>query len=311
MALNLKTIDLNLLVIFEAVYSTGNISNASERLNMSQPAVSNALTRLRQHVDDPLFTRATRGVVPTNKAHEMIEPIRAALGLIESQFEGEELDLSTYERSFRIAMVDSVELDLVPPVLKTITEHAPGVSMECFQITPDYAEDLRGGKLDLVCFSYPADTTDLVIEPCSPADIVAITKRDHPEIPGTLDLETYGQLGHVALNRNFRRLTHADKDFAANSFDRRIVYMVNKLWSMPAIVARTDLVGLLPRRFAEEIKDDFKIDIHEVPVPMSEQYSYLMWHVGNDRNPGHRWLREQMLKRIRAFRAEMGLDKTG
>src|SRR5450756_562921 len=102
MSKNLKNVDLNLLVIFEAVYATSNISRAADRLGMSQPAVSNALARLRELIDDALFVRAPGGVEPTIKAREMIRPVREALGVIGQQLGGTTLDLATYKRVFRV-----------------------------------------------------------------------------------------------------------------------------------------------------------------------------------------------------------------
>src|SRR5450631_1635352 len=100
---NLKNVDLNLLVIFEAIYATSNISRAADRLGMSQPAVSNALARLRDLIGDPLFVRATQGVEPTIKAREMIRPVRDALGVIGRQLgSGTDINLATYKRLFRI-----------------------------------------------------------------------------------------------------------------------------------------------------------------------------------------------------------------
>src|SRR5262245_8771229 len=128
---NLKNLDLNLLVVFEAIYSAANISHAAEQLAMSQPAVSNALARLRDLLNDPLFVRAKRGVEPTSKAQEIIGPVRDALGLIKRQLDsGGALDLATFRRRFRVLMIDTLEPILVPPVLKVVTEQAPGIQIE-------------------------------------------------------------------------------------------------------------------------------------------------------------------------------------
>src|SRR6195952_4618132 len=117
-AVNLKNLDLNLLVVFEAIYSAGNISHAATQLAMSQPAVSNALARLRELLNDQLFVRATRGVEPTTKAKAMIGPVREALGLIGTQLgrSGED-DLASYRRTFRISPMDVLEPLIIPPLL--------------------------------------------------------------------------------------------------------------------------------------------------------------------------------------------------
>src|ERR1700710_1194116 len=153
---NLKDLDLKLLVVFEAIYSTGNISRAADKLAMSQPAVSNQLARLRELIGDPLFARGRRGVEPTVKAETMIGPVREALGLIGRQFgDATEIDLATYRRTFRISLLEALEPMLMPPILNQIAERAPGVSIEGILPRPEFAQDILDGTLDLVCYAYP------------------------------------------------------------------------------------------------------------------------------------------------------------
>ncbi len=298
---NLKNLDLNLLVVFEAIYSTGNISHAAERLAMSQPAVSNALARLRHLLDDQLFLRARRGVEPTNKATAMIAPVREALALIRRELGGEEaLDLTTYKRQFRILMFDPLETIMMPPVLQRIVYDAPGISIECpppFRM--DFARELLAGTLDLACYIYPLNTPDVVTVPLCPVEVVTIARRGHPKIHGKLDLETFKTVKHVTLIPELRAMTHLQKDVAANRFERDAAYMVARIGQMPAIVERTDLIASVPRRFAEAMAKNFDIEIHQPPIPVAEQHIYMMWHRKNEHDAGHRWLREMLLATMR------------
>jgi DNA-binding transcriptional LysR family regulator len=297
MAINLRTIDLNLLVIFEALYATGNTSRAAERLGMSQPAVSSALGRLRDLVGDQLFVRTPRGVKPTSKAREMIQPVREALGAIGRQLEsGDSIDISTYQRLFRIIIADPLEPIIMPPIVRTITSQAPGIQIECVQATARFAEDIRDGSIDLACFSFPVDTSDIVVKTLPPVDLVIVSRRNHPEIKGRLDAETFSRLPQIAVGRELRGLTGVDKSLVNKGVTRRTPYMAAKIWSMPPMIQRTDLIGLLPRRFAQEILQNFELEIHEVPIEMPEQHMYMMWHVNSDHDPGHKWLRESMLR---------------
>jgi DNA-binding transcriptional LysR family regulator len=298
---NLKNLDLNLLVVFEAIYSTGNISHAAEQLAMSQPAVSNALARLRDLLDDRLFVRARRGVEPTSKAKAIIGPLREALGLIKHQLSGEDaLDLATYQRQFRILMFDPLEPILMPPVLQRIIHEAPGISIECRPPYPiDFEHELLAGTLDLACYIYPLNAPDVVTVPLCPVDVVTIARRGHPKVGKTLDLETFKALKHVTLLPELRALTHVEKDIAASSMQRDVAYMVARCWSMPAIVERTDLIASLPRWFAEEMAKNFDIQIHKPPIPIAEQHIYMMWHRKNEHDAGHRWLREILVAAMR------------
>jgi DNA-binding transcriptional LysR family regulator len=301
MTKNLKNVDLNLLVIFEAIYATSNISRAAERLGMSQPAVSNALARLRDLIADPLFVRAAQGVEPTIKAREMIRPVREALGVIGKQLgSGSNLDLTTYKRLFRVIIVDVLEPIIMPPIMRTIMSEAPGIGIECIQPDAKFYEGIRAGTIDLACFSFPIDTTDMVVKPICPMDLVVVSRRDHPAIEKPLDLETFQKLTQIAVGRELRGLTNIDKNLMAQGLPRNVGYMASKIWSMPAMVERTDLIGMLPRRFVQEISGNFALDVHEMPTEMPEQFMYMMWHANSEHDPGHIWLRESMMRAMQS-----------
>lgn len=303
MTKNLKNLDLNLLVIFEAIYRNGNISRAAESLGMSQPAVSNALGRLREAVDDPLFVRSPRGVEPTAKARELIHPLRDALGLIGRHLgTASEIDLSTYKRLFRIIIVDPLEPIIMPPVIKVLTTMAPHIDIECTQAHPRVTDDLKAGTIDLACFPFPVDTTDIVFKPIMTLDPVVISRRNHPEIVKPLDVETFERLPHIGLRRELRGLAEVDKSLSVGTRSRRVAYMASKIWSIPAMVERTDLISMLPRSFCEEIQGNFAIDMHEMPIAVPEQHIYMLWHASSENDPGHIWLREEMMRALRSNR---------
>lgn len=296
--MNLRNIDLNLLVVFDAVYATGNISHAAKELSLTQPAVSNALTRLREHFDDPLFVRAGRGVKPTNRSQQMIDPVREALRLIRRQFDGgRKIDLATYKRQFRIVIVDPLEAVLIPPLLREISKRAPLISVESRPAwNAKVSEDLVAGTLDLACHTFPVSAPGIVIATICPCEHVVVARRNHPEIGKTLNVKTFMALGHVALINELRSHTNVDRDITTRGGTRKIVYMVNKVWSIPGIVSSTDLVSVLPRRFAELMAPLFGLAIYESPVPISEQSYHMIWHEKNNDDPGHKWLRETLMR---------------
>ncbi len=300
--LDLQKIDLNLLVLFEAVYSIGAIGRAAERLHITQPAVSNGLKRLREIMDDALFVRAGRGITPTAKATQLIGPVREALGIISRQLRsGESIDLATYTKHFRIVMVDALEPIIMPPVLRQLGQKAPGITIEAVVGTREFGNELHSGTLDLACFAYLIDAPDIRAEPIAPFDLVVIARRGHPVLSnGRLTMELYGTLSHVGMTRELRALTHVEKDFVNQRIKRPMPYMIGKMWSSPAIIENTDFIGTLPRRFAEFAAQRYDIEIHESPVRFAEQHLYLMWHKRNDDDPGHRWLREAMLAAVKA-----------
>lgn len=304
MSTNLRNIDLNLLIVFEAVFSTGNISHAARQLALSQPAVSNALTRLRDHFDDALFVRVGRGVKPTNRAMQMIAPVREALDLIRRQLDGgQSIDLATYKRKFRIVMVDTLEPLLMPPLLQEISEHAPLVSIESRPTwNASVSDGIVAGMLDLACHTFPISAPGLMISTICDCDHIVVARRDHPKIGKTLDVKTFMSLGHIALIGELRGNANIDRDITSRGGIRKIVYEVNKVWSMPAIVGSTDLVCVLPRRFAELMAPLYGLAIYESPVPISEQSYHMIWHERNNDDPGHKWLRDAL---TRSFQGDL------
>lgn len=297
---NIRNIDLNLLVVFDAVYATGNISHAARQLALTQPAVSNAIARLREHFSDPLFVRSGRGVKPTIRSQQMIAAIRDALRLIRLQIDGEaDIDLSTYKRQFRIVVADPLEPLLMPPLLRELDKSAPHVSIITRPAShTKVIDELMAGTLDLACYPFLASQQDIVIVPLMPCEHVILSRRNHPRIGKVLDRETFMSLGQVAMIPELRGHVNIDRDITTRAGARRIVYQVNKAWSAPAIVGSTDLVTILPRRFAEYVAPRFGLAIHQSPVPISEQEFHLMWHEKNTDDPGHRWLRERILAAV-------------
>jgi DNA-binding transcriptional LysR family regulator len=292
---NLKTLDLNLLVVFDVVYATRNISRAAEQLAMSQPAVSNALARLREILDDQLFLRGRRGVEPTLRANEIAATVREALQMIGRQLAPAELDLSTYRRHFRLIMPDVFEPIMMPPVLREIYERAPGVTVEGLSaFRTDFIKEIRDGVVDLAVHVFPAQANDIVSEPICETDIVLLTRRGHPLVGKSLDIKTLGELGYVVLVPELQNVLSPPSSFLAHGIKRREVYAANKLWALPAIIERTDLAGLMPRWFFREMADNYDIVPHEMPIEMQKQHCCMTWHIKNTNDPGHTWLRESL-----------------
>jgi DNA-binding transcriptional LysR family regulator len=252
---------------------------------------------LRDLIGDPLFVRATNGVEPTLKARDMIRPVREALGVIGEQFgRGTAIDLATYKRIFRVIILDALEPIVMPPIMRNVMMNAPFINIECIQGDAKFVDGIRAGTIDLACFSYPVDTTDLVVAPICPMDAVVVSRRNHPAINKPLDLETFQQLTQIALGRELRGMTNVDKNLVAMGMPRRVGYMAAKIWSIPPMIERTDLVGILPRRFVQEISGNFALDIHELPIELPEHFMYMIWHANSELDPGHKWLRDSIME---------------
>jgi DNA-binding transcriptional LysR family regulator len=293
---NLRNFDLNLLVVFDAVYSAGNISHAAKQLALTQPAVSNALGRLRERFDDPLFVRDGRNMKPTLRSRQMIGAVRDALGLVRRQL-GEDavIDLASYKRLFRIVVTDALEPFLMPPMLNQIDASAPGITVDSRPAgSTQVINELIGGTLDLALYTYQASAPGVIMIPVCPVEAVVVARRDHPRIRGKLDLKAFMACGHVTFINELKALSNIERDIAHGAGARRVPYMANSLWSIAAIAGKTDLLGILPRRLAEELAAGFNLAIHEPPAKIAEQHLYMMWHERNQDDIGHRWLRQHL-----------------
>jgi len=236
---NLRDLDLKLLVVFEAIYSTGNISRAADKLAMSQPAVSNLLARLRELIGDPLFARGRRGVEPTVKAQTMIGPVREALGLIGRQFgDAGEIDLATTahvpHQPVRDARTDPDAADRQPD-RRARAGHLDRSSLP----RPEFVQDILSGTLDLVCYAYPITSPDISVVPLARSSVV-ITRHHHPRIGRALDAEALGTLGYIGLAAELRQTTMIDRDLllhasSAGSFTGCRARGRSPRWSQAAI----------------------------------------------------------------------------
>ncbi|EKF41843.1 LysR family transcriptional regulator [Nitratireductor indicus] len=295
--MNLRSMDLNLLLVFDAVYSERSISRAALRLNLSQPAVSNALARLRHTVDDPLFKREGSGMVPTPRAKSLRDPIRQALELLERGFRGdEEFDYSKSNREFVIAVEDYGETVLIPRFIDWLAEAAPGIHI---QIRPEpsslLTRELREGTVDLALDYFALQGEGFVSKCVLTEGLVTLSRIDHPKLGEQLTLDSYLDLQHVVITP--RRKSRPMIDLALNKrgLKRDIALTVPHFLSMPAVVQRSNLLATLPRRMAFIYADHFRLKTYTVPVRTPEFPVFLIWHDTHDADPAHRWLRNHLI----------------
>ena len=294
---NLRTLDLNLLLVFDTVYVERNITRAAAKLNLSQPAVSNALTRLRERLDDPLFERSPEGMRPTARARAMAEPVRQALDLLERGVRPTDVfDFARSERRFVFAVEDYGETVVLPRFVDWLAQTAPGIRI---QIRPEHggalAEAMSEGRVDLGLDYFVQAGSGFRNECVLTDGLLALARPDHPQLGERLTLETYLSLRHVVLTPRTTSLPMIDLTLAKRGLRRQVVVEVPHFLSMPAIVQMTQMVCTLPGRMARLYAEHFRLRMHEVPLRMPTFPVYLTWHQRADEDPAHRWLREQLI----------------
>lgn len=296
--MNLRSLDLNLLLVFDAVYNERSISKAAVKLHLSQPAVSNALARLRERLEDPLFERNSQGMLPTPRAKVLMEPVRRALDILERGLRRDDpFDFTHSEREFVIAVEDYGETIVLPRFVDWLAKTAPQVRIN---IRPEPSSrleaELRDGRVDLALdyFALPHSGYEshcLLIE-----SLLTLSRRDHPDIGEQLSLDNYMKARHIALTPRTRTTSMIDLALSKRGLKRTISVTVPHFQSMPVMVQTSDMICTLPRRMANLYADHFRLKVHTVPLRIPEFPVYLIWHGSLDADPGHRWLRSHLIE---------------
>lgn len=290
---SLRNIDLNLLKVFEAVLTEKSISLAAARLCVSQPAVSNALRRLREVYDDPLFVRTSNGMIPTPRAQELSHPICNALGEIQQTMQvTDRFCAATSHRIWNIALTDYGEFFFLPRIIKRLAKEAQGVEVVCLPSPgASLGLEMKSGAVDLVWDWVPLDDADYVVEPVFSDPGYCLVRKSHPLIDGSLDLDTYLQVEHVALRPTRYHNPRVERALEKQGLARKVVTEVSHLVVMPQIVATTDLVSTMPERLARYYAREMDLQAIPNPVYDDEVVVYQMWHRHFEEDEGHRWFR--------------------
>ncbi len=295
MTRNLRNLDLNLLTVFEAVYAEGNLGRAARRLAMSQPAVSNALARLRAVTGDPLFVKAGRGVAPTFYARHLHAPVGNALELIRSGLAGaQEFDPRRSQREFVVATGYGLEVVAGPDFLAWAKAHGPGVRISGRLIghRESVWAELRDGSVDVTVDVVAPKANGFVSQHLLDADVVVVARKGHPRVRDPLTLEGYLAERHVVLRPKSEEEARLEVRRRLVELNRDVALEVSNTLALAVVVSECDLLGVLGRALAEKLAEKLRLRIFPPPLPLPNVGVYLSWHRSRENDPGHRWLRE-------------------
>ena len=296
-AMNVQDVDLNLLRAFDAVLQEKSVTGAATRLGLTQPAVSNALSRLRGLFGDPLFVRTSAGMDPTPFARELGEPVRQALALLESALaHGPGFDPASSTRAFRFYMSDLGQIEFLPPLIERVQRVAPGVRLEAVALdVEDIADALAAGALDLAVGFLPALGPPVRRRQLFRDPYVCLMRSDHPHIGKTLTRKSFVEASHALVSyRGGHRVIEEALERAGLA--RRIALRVPHFTVVPMVLERTDLILILPARVAAVFERRGRFKALPLPVPIPPADVGVHWHERFDADPGNRWLREQLLE---------------
>ena len=305
-ALNFRTLDLNLLRVFDVVMTERNLTRAGERLALSQPAVSNALKRLKDAVGDDLVTRIATGVRPTPRAEALWPEVRTALGHLRAAFAPGEFDPQTDTTSFRLAMADATAATFMPPLVSEIERSRALVNLRVLPLTTrDPSALLEHGDADLAIGYFP-DLVGTIAAQGAEASLrhtrlhdsryVCVMRRGHPLADRELTLDDYCAAHHLLVSFSGRPHGLVDAALAGLNRKRRIVLTVNQYFTAGKVVSTSDLLAVLPAYFVPATGCDDLIVTRPLPFHLDGLHVEMLWHLRHDRSSAHQWLRARLLE---------------
>ncbi|MFF2322769.1 LysR substrate-binding domain-containing protein [Agrobacterium sp. NPDC058088] len=285
--------DLNLLPIFVALMEERNVTRAAERLGITQPALSNALNRLRETLRDPLFIRERYGMRPTQLAEEMAPMIGGALSQFDALITGQQdFDPAKATRSFTLAPNSYVEFVLMPTVVARLRERARGIKLRLVPYGSDLAETgVVSGTTEIV-FGRIIDPPDnLVVQHLMDDGLACVVRAGHPEIADSISREQYEAMMHVNVLPPGRLRAGLFQALDRQGLKRDVAVSVTHFLAVPEMIAVTDYCATLPRLICRGLARDTRLKVVPAPVDLGTFPVEMAWHVRYRNDPAHRWLR--------------------
>lgn len=307
-ALNFRTLDLNLLRVFDVVMAERNLTRAAERLSLTQPAVSNALKRLREAVGEDLLTRSAHGVVPTARAEALWPEVRAALGRLRGVLAPGEFDPQADAVNFRIAMADATAALFMPPLVAQIEQGGVQANLRSLPLTTrDPSTLLERGDADIAVGFFPDTVAALLAQGdgallrrqrLNEGEYTCVMRRGHPLAKQPMTLDAYCAAHHLLVSLSGRDHGLADQVLGGLNRKRRVVLTVNQYFTAGRVVANSDLLTVLPAYFIASTGYRDQLVSRPLPFALPTLHLEMLWHIRNDRSSAHQWLRARLLAAV-------------
>lgn len=291
--MHISRIDLNLLVVLETIYSEGGITKAADKLNLTQPAISHALARLRELFDDPLFERQGHRMVPTATTKRIMTPLRGTLQSLSSILnETQSFVPLTSEKRFVIGLRDFMEAAVMPSLVRTLEKEAPNVELWSVRASRTAVEsELGAGKLDLVIDVLLSLPNTVHFAPFRAERLAVVARKDHPAIRGEISLPTYLAQRHILVTSRRHGPGFEDVELRRLGVQRNVALRCQYYFAACRTVAESDLVLTMPENYARMINAPFGNQVLAMPADHSAMNMYLYWHASAENDPANRWLR--------------------
>ncbi len=317
MSPNFRTLDLNLLRVFDEVMAERGLTKAAHNLALTQPAVSNAMRRLRETLGDDLVRRSGQGLEPTPRATALWPAVREALQQLQNSLSPTSFDPASSSATFVLAMADATAAELVPGLLATVEREAPGVSIRVVPLsTRDPRRLLDREEADLAIGHFPAVLADLTASAQSggavnfahqrlyDGEYVCVMRSGHPLARGPLTLERFCSARHMLVSFSGRPFGFVDEALASLQRQRRIVLTVNQFFTAGRVVAQSDLLTVLPRHFVRVADVAHELALRPLPFDIPVVHVDTLWHRRVQNSSAHQWLRSAIVASAKLAFAE-------
>lgn len=304
--MNFRTLDLNLLRIFDAVMAEGSLTHAAEVLAITQPAASHALKRLHDAVGEALFVRNAFGMTPTPKAQALWPQVRAALSALQMALAPGEFDPQTQPVSFRLAMTDASAALLAPALVAVVEREQALCNLRVLPLTTSDPQRLiQQGEVDLALGHFPETVTallaagrDATLRHARLYDTryVCVMRRGHPLAERALTLDAYCEAHHLLTSSTGRPQGYVDQTLTKLGRQRRVVMSVNQHFTAGQVLTQSDLLSVLPLAFLPATGHEAGLLVRELPFDLGTMQVSMLWHMRRDAEPAHRWLRDRVLR---------------
>jgi DNA-binding transcriptional LysR family regulator len=302
---NFRTLDLNLLKVFDAVMAERNVTRAAAQLAMTQPAVSNALRRLREALGGELFVPARSGVTPTPQALALWPAVRDSLVRLQAALAPQAFDPATTQRSFTLAMAEATAALLLPHLIQVAALPASRVHLRVVGLdTRDPRALLGQGQMDVALGFFPEVRSALAgqgeeavmrLEPLYASDYVAVMRQGHPLARrAELGLDEFCAASHVRVSFVGRARGFVDDALALLGRERRVVLTVGHFFPALRLVHHTDLLTVLPRSFVQASGQAGRLVVRALPLALPDIQTSMLWHRRHEQDDAQAWLRARL-----------------
>jgi DNA-binding transcriptional LysR family regulator len=291
--MDLKNVDLNLLLVFNQLFIHKRVSLVAQHLGLTQPTVSNALSRLRKLLGDEVFMRTSRGMEPTPYAIQLAEPIAFALRTIqETLSEKSDFNPATSSKKFTLAMTDIGEIYFLPKLLHKLAQIAPGVTISTVRnASITLRDEIEAGRIDIAIGLLPQLKSGYFQRRLFKQRYVCMFRKGHALDKGKITIEEFASAQHVAVISAGTGHDKVDESIERRGIKRNVLLTVPHFVAVGHILSTTDMVATVPERYALKCVDPFGLCYVPHPVPLPEIGINLFWHAKFHKEPGNQWIR--------------------